>query len=84
MAQFSAKQAAQKRDKYLEISRQFALKYGADFDVFRQRLLAGELSAEEEQDYFDWELAITFVEDVEIKKLAEKYQMDDIKWVTGS
>jgi len=60
------------------------LKYGVEFAVFRQRLLAGKLTAVEEQDYFDWELAITFLRDVETKKLAEKYQMDDIKWVTGS
>lgn len=42
-----------------------------DFVTFRERVLAEQPSFEVEQDYFDWELAVTAVMDMEdeIKRL---------------
>ena len=45
--------------KYQTMRRQFQDKYGVDFEVFRKKTLSSEPSQEEEQDYFDWELAVT-------------------------
>lgn len=41
------------------------------FDSFRKKMLASKLDSKSEQDYFDWELAVTAIEDMqsEIKKL---------------
>lgn len=51
--------------KYKAMARQFEAKYGQSFDVFRQEILGSEPSAEVEQDYFDWELAVTGIADME-------------------
>ena len=59
--------------RYQALARQFEQKYGLGFDSFRQRVTTGQPSASEEQDYFDWELAVTGIGDMEteIKKLKE-------------
>lgn len=51
--------------KYQSMSHQFENKYGQDFDAFRQSILQSEPSFEAEQDYFDWELAVTGIADME-------------------
>ncbi len=51
--------------KYQSMSRQFENKYGQDFDTFRQEILQSGPSFAVEQDYFDWELAITGIADME-------------------
>jgi hypothetical protein len=37
----------------------------ATFETFRQTVLRSEPSFEVEQDYFDWELAVTGIADIE-------------------
>lgn len=57
--------------KYQSLARQFQEKYLMQFKEFRQKMLNSELKAGVEQDYFDWELAETGMEDMraEIKIL---------------
>ena len=57
--------------RYQALARQFEAKYGQDFESFRQKVLAHELDSLSEQDYFDWELAVTGMADMqeEIKRL---------------
>ena len=57
--------------KYQTMVRQFEAKYGHDFEIFREKVLHSEPTFEVEQDYFDWELAVTGVADMkeEIERL---------------
>jgi tRNA U34 5-carboxymethylaminomethyl modifying GTPase MnmE/TrmE len=57
--------------KYQVAARQFEGKYERPFDAFRQEILSTEPSFEVEQDYFDWELAVTGISDMqrEIQRL---------------
>jgi hypothetical protein len=57
--------------KYQVIARQFQAKYDQDFEAFRKKILYSEPAFELEQDYFDWELAVTGIADMEteIKRL---------------
>ena len=57
--------------KYKAMARQFEAKYDQEFDAFRRQVLGSEPSFEVEQDYFDWELAVTSIVDLEeeIKRL---------------
>jgi hypothetical protein len=58
--------------KYQTLARQFETRYGQSFPAFRQWVLSSEPSPEVEQDYFDWELAVTGMRDMEreIKRLS--------------
>ena len=47
------------------MARRFRAKYDEDFEAFRQKILHTEPGFEEEQDYFDWEMAVTGVADME-------------------
>ncbi|MBN1259331.1 MAG: hypothetical protein JXB35_01505 [Anaerolineae bacterium] len=40
-------------------------KYDQDFNEFRQQVLRSEPNFEVEQDYYDWELAMTGIADME-------------------
>lgn len=51
--------------KYQTLVCQFETKYGKDFETFRQEVSHSEPPFEMEQDYFDWELAVTGVSDME-------------------
>ena len=51
--------------KYETMIRQFEAKYGQNFETFRRNVLSSDPSFEVEQDYFDWELAVTGLTDVE-------------------
>lgn len=51
--------------KYRVMAHQLQAKYDADFDAFRERVLASQPAYEVEQDYFDWELAVTGISDME-------------------
>jgi hypothetical protein len=51
--------------KFQTIARQFETKYGQDFESFRQTILQSEPAFKVEQDYFDWELAVTGIADME-------------------
>ena len=51
--------------KYQTMARRFEAKYQQPFPTFRRWILSSEPSSEVEQDYFDWELAVTGIEDME-------------------
>ena len=51
--------------KYKTMAHQFEVKYDQDFETFRQAISSSEPSFEMEQDYFDWELAVTGISDME-------------------
>jgi hypothetical protein len=71
MAKLLLERAQKNLIKYQTMARQFQEKYGLKFDAFRQKMLAAQLDSAAEQDYFDWELAVTWIEDMqeEIKRL---------------
>ena len=51
--------------KYTLINRNFEHQYKMDFHTFRISEQMKEPSFEVEQDYFDWELAATKIEEIE-------------------
>ena len=51
--------------KYQAVAHQFQAKYGEEFESFRKKILSTCPSSVQEQDYFDWELAITGISDME-------------------
>jgi hypothetical protein len=51
--------------KYKTMAHQFEARYSQDFETFRQTISSSEPSFEIEQDYFDWELAVTGIADME-------------------
>ncbi len=50
--------------KYQAMARDFEQKYGKDFESFRQTVTRTEVIFEVEQDYFDWEMAVTGATDM--------------------
>ena len=61
--------------KYRSMARLFEARYDQSFDEFRKAVLRQHPAADVEQDYFDWELAVTGIADMEdeivrLKKLA--------------
>jgi translation initiation factor 2 alpha subunit (eIF-2alpha) len=50
--------------KYQTMARDFEQKYGKDFESFRQAVARTEAIFEVEQDYFDWEMAVTGAADM--------------------
>jgi len=57
--------------KYQLMAREFEKKYSQDFETFRKKILASKPDSMTEQDYFDWELAVTGIADMqdEIKRM---------------
>ena len=51
--------------KYRTTARQFRTKYGEDFETWRQTVLDSEPAFGVEQDYFDWEMAVTGMSDMQ-------------------
>lgn len=45
--------------RYQTMNHQFEGKYGQSFEPFRQHILMTTPDFETEQDYFDWEMAVT-------------------------
>lgn len=64
MAELLLKKAQKNLIKYQNMARQFQEKYGLTFGEFRSKMLVVQLNSADEQDYFDWELAETGVEDM--------------------
>ena len=66
-------EARRKLLRYEAENRRFEQKYQLSFQEFRHRILSSEPNEDTEQDYFDWELAVTGMEDMnaEVKNLAE-------------
>ena len=57
--------------KYQAALRHFEGKYGQDFESYREKVIGSDPDEESEQDYFDWEMAVTGSEDMrdEIERL---------------
>ena len=53
--------------KYQSQARQYEAKSQLPFDEFRRLSVDGEPGEEQEQDYFDWELAVTGIEDMKLE-----------------
>lgn len=64
LAQLLLERAQRSLIKYQSQVHHFEARYGQDFAAFRQEVLSGDPSADREQDYFDWELAVTAVSDM--------------------
>jgi hypothetical protein len=71
MAELLLERAQKNLIKYQAALRQFEAKYPQGFEAVRAVVSGGDLSAEMEQDYFDWELAVTGIDDMraEIERL---------------
>jgi len=57
--------------KYQTAAREFEAKYAQPFEAFCKKILSSKPDSATEQDYFDWELAVTGMADMkdEIKRL---------------
>lgn len=64
-AQLLLERAQKNLIKYRAAVRDFEVQYGVDFPTFRRQMLASQPAFEVEQDYFDWELAVTAIGDME-------------------
>jgi len=67
MAALLLERAQKNLIKYQAMARQFQGKYRQDFESFRQNVIQSQPSSETEQDYFDWEMAVTGITDMEIE-----------------
>lgn len=54
-----------KRNKYLFMIKHFENKYGMSFEGFEDKTKGSKMDYEKEKDYFDWDMAVTALEDVE-------------------
>ena len=64
LAQLLLEHAQKNLIRYQSMVHQFEAKYGQKFDSFRQQILATSPDFATEQDYFDWEMAITAAADM--------------------
>jgi len=71
LAQLLLERAQKNLIKYQSMARQFEAKYDKSFKDFRQQVLNSQPAFDVEHDYFDWELAITGIDDMkkEIERL---------------
>ena len=53
-----------KKTKYLFMVRNFEKKYGMQFMEFEQKNKNKKMNYETEKDYFDWDMALTALEDI--------------------
>lgn len=53
-----------KKTKYLFMVRNFEKKYGMKFKEFEQKNKNKKMDYETEKDYFDWDMALTALEDI--------------------
>ena len=65
LAELLLERARKNLIKYRTMVRQFESRYDQGFTAFRQEILNSEPAFEVEQDYFDWEMAVTGVTDME-------------------
>jgi len=64
IAQLLLERAQRNLIKYQTMAREFRVKYQQDFKTFRQAIVESEPAFEVEQDYFDWELAVSGIDDM--------------------
>jgi hypothetical protein len=71
MAELLLERAQKNLIKYQSAMRQFEAKYPQGFEAVRAAVISEKISVEVEQDYFDWELALTGISDMreEIERL---------------
>jgi len=50
--------------KYELMCRRFRQKYNADFQSFKNQVVEKDVTYEKEQDFFDWDMALTAIEDL--------------------
>jgi hypothetical protein len=65
LAELLLERARRNLIKYRTMARDFEAKYNMDFETFRHQTLDSEPALEAEQDYFDWEMAVTGIEDMQ-------------------
>jgi len=65
LAELLLERAQKNLIKYQTIARQFETKYSQDFETFRKEVSRAQPSFVMEQDYFDWELAVSGIADME-------------------
>jgi len=53
--------------KYELMRRNFERKYECNFVIFKEKAAEGKLNYKEEQDFFDWDMAITGTSDIKEK-----------------
>ena len=63
MGRFVKKDIAVSSSRHQTTIFKFEAKYRQNFETFRQQVLRSEPDFETEQDYFDWELAVTSMSD---------------------
>lgn len=51
--------------RYETAARRFGAQYEQEFDQFREMVLSSDVDEKTEQDYFDWELAVTGISDMQ-------------------
>lgn len=73
MAELLLERAQKNFLKFHTAIRHFETKYPQGFEALRTTVSSREISSEAEQDYFDWELAVTGTSDMqeEIKRLKQ-------------
>jgi hypothetical protein len=54
-----------KKTKYLYMSKNFEKKYGMTFKEFEKKNKNKKMDYETEKDYFDWDMALTALEDID-------------------
>jgi len=50
--------------KYVLMCQYFSKKYRMDFSSFKKQVVGKDVEYEKEQDFFDWDMAITAIEDL--------------------
>jgi len=50
--------------KYEFMRQHFTKKYGIDFQFFKKQVTGKDIEYEKEQDFFDWDMATTAIEDL--------------------
>lgn len=77
-AQLLLERAQRALIRYQTQARAFQTKYGQDFDAFRLSVMTTDSPFEREQDYFDWELAMTGIDDMkaEIDQLQQYLELE--------
>lgn len=50
--------------KYKLMCRRFSQKYNTNFQSFKSQIVEKDVTYEKEQDFFDWDMAITAIEDL--------------------
>ena len=65
LAELLLERAQKNLIKYQTMTRHFEAKHKQSFDVFRQHILESRPPFELEQDYFEWEMAVSGVTDMQ-------------------